>query len=189
MKSVKTKVFIRRYGRPMSRLAPLFTSMKGCWETPCWLIEAVEAVVGPIDLDVASTHQNCVSVNHITEVDDALTVDWVARVDTHRMIPICKERIIWCNPPYGRQIGKWVEKCFLESQRGATVLCLIPARTDTKYWHNWAFKAEEWWVIKGRLKFCLEGCEVGSAPFPSVVLVFTERGDSGNPRVSPLKEE
>lgn len=72
---------------------------------------------------------------------------------------------VYCNPPYGRGIKKWLEK------RHGTQVCvyLLPARTDTKWWHNDAMKADEIRFLQGRLKF---GDSKNSAPFPSVVLVF-----------------
>jgi len=76
---------------------------------------------------------------------------------------------LWCNPPYGREIGKWVKKAY-ESARdnSATVVCLLPARTDTKWFQDYCLNAEHVF-IRGRLKF---GDAVNSAPFPSVVVVF-----------------
>lgn len=77
---------------------------------------------------------------------------------------------VFCNPPYGRELPKWIEKCYSESVKyGITVVMLIPSRTDTKAWHNWCMKAKEIRFIKGRLKF---GDATNSAPFPSAVVVF-----------------
>ena len=74
------------------------------------------------------------------------------------------------NPPYGREIKYWIQKAYEESLKGATVVCLIPARTDTTYWHNYIFgKASEVRFVKGRLKF---GDGKNSTPFPSAVIVF-----------------
>lgn len=79
--------------------------------------------------------------------------------------------IVFCNPPYGREIYKWVKKCYEESKKpGTTVVLLIPARTDTRYFHEFIYhKAREIRLIKGRLKF---GNATASAPFPSMVVVF-----------------
>ena len=77
------------------------------------------------------------------------------------------------NPPYGREIKKWIEKAYKESTKGAIVVCLIPARTDTKYWHEYIFPyASEIRFIKGRLKF---GNSANSAPFPSALVIFKNR--------------
>jgi hypothetical protein len=73
------------------------------------------------------------------------------------------------NPPYGRELPKWIEKGFKEHQKGKTVVFLIPSRTDTKWWHRYCMKASEIRFIEGRLKF--KGA-LNSAPFPSAVVVF-----------------
>ncbi len=72
------------------------------------------------------------------------------------------------NPPYGRDIGQWMRKAWEESRKGCTVVCLVNARTDTRWWHDWA-KRGQVFFIKGRLKF---GDGKMSAPFPSCLVVF-----------------
>jgi hypothetical protein len=79
------------------------------------------------------------------------------------------------NPPYGRDIGNWMKKAYESSLLGAVVVCLVPARTDTKWWHDFAMKGEITF-IKGRLKF---GNSKNSAPFPSAVVVFNGVSDYG----------
>jgi phage N-6-adenine-methyltransferase len=76
--------------------------------------------------------------------------------------------VCWMNPPYGREIGKWMKKAYESSLAGATVVCLVPARTDTAWWHDYAMKGEVEF-IRGRLKF---GDAKNSAHFPSAVIVF-----------------
>jgi site-specific DNA-methyltransferase (adenine-specific) len=74
------------------------------------------------------------------------------------------------NPPYGREISMWLRKAYSESLKtGTRVVCLIPARTDTKYWHEYCMRAKEIHFVKGRLKF---GNSENSAPVPSAVVVF-----------------
>jgi len=73
------------------------------------------------------------------------------------------------NPPYGTEIGKWLGTAWLESLKGKIIVCLIPSRTDTKWWHDYVMKAQEIRFLKGRLKF---GNAKNSAPFPSAVVVF-----------------
>ena len=75
------------------------------------------------------------------------------------------------NPPYGRGIDQWIQKAYesAESDANTKVVMLIPARTDTKYWHDYVMKAEYIYFIKGRLKF---GDSKNCAPFPSAVVVF-----------------
>ena len=75
--------------------------------------------------------------------------------------------VCWCNPPYGRQIGKWVEKA---CKSLATVVMLLPARTDTKWFHDWCLPYGKIEFLRGRLKF--GGCD-NSAPFPSMIVVFS----------------
>ncbi len=79
--------------------------------------------------------------------------------------------VVFCNPPYGRKIYDWVKKCYEESQKpNTTVVLLIPARTDTRYFHEFIYhKAKEIRFIKGRLKF---GGSKAGAPFPSMVVIF-----------------
>ncbi len=73
------------------------------------------------------------------------------------------------NPPYGREIGKWLFKVWKENMCGATVVCLLPSRTDTKWWHEYVMNADEIRFLRGRLKF---GDSKNSAPFPSAVVIF-----------------
>lgn len=85
------------------------------------------------------------------------------------------------NPPYGRVIGDWIRKAYEESQKGATVVALIPSRTDTTYWHEYVMKAAEIRFVRGRLKF---GDGRNSAPFPSAVVVF--KPGNHTPKVSSM---
>ena len=73
------------------------------------------------------------------------------------------------NPPYGREITKWLSKAYQESLKGKTIVCLIPSRTDTRWWHDFVMKAKEIRFLKGRLKF---GDSRNSAPFPSCIVIF-----------------
>lgn len=77
-------------------------------------------------------------------------------------------KAIWLNPPYGRKIGEWVKKANQEADAGGLIVCLVPARTDTNWWHNYCIQHEVRF-IKGRLKF---GDGKNSAPFPSAVVVI-----------------
>ena len=77
------------------------------------------------------------------------------------------------NPPYGREIGDWVKKAYEASRLGATVVCLIPARTDTKWWKEYCLKANDAIFLTGRIKFFENGVALkAGAPFPSVIVVF-----------------
>ncbi len=87
-------------------------------------------------------------------MDDGLAMNWWGTV--------------FMNPPYGREIGKWMKKAYESAQTGATVVYLVPSRTDTRWWHDYAMKGEVRF-IKGRLKF---GGSKNSAPFASAVVIF-----------------
>lgn len=77
---------------------------------------------------------------------------------------------MFCNPPYGREICKWVEKAYQESKKANTLICmLIPARTDTKYFHQYIYGKAEIRFIQGRLKF---GNAKNAAPFPSMLVIY-----------------
>ncbi|MDQ3539791.1 MAG: phage N-6-adenine-methyltransferase [Chloroflexota bacterium] len=91
--------------------------------------------------------------------------------------------VVWCNPPYGTFIGDWVSKAHEESTRGTTVVMLIPARTDTAYWHDYCMRAAEIRLVRGRLVF---GESANSAPFPSAVVVFRP-GWFGTPKLSAIE--
>ena len=109
-------------------------------------------------LDPCCTHLNAKCVQHFTVDEDGLSRDW-------------GHEVVFMNPPYGRQIYSWMKKAHESSISGATVVCLVPARTDTKWWHEFAMMGEIRF-LKGRLKFN-EG--KNGAPFPSAVVVYRPR--------------
>lgn len=115
------------------------------------------------DLDPAATDKSAKCARYFTPADDGLKMDWGG----------CR---VFCNPPYGRQIYDWVRKGYEESQKpGTLVVMLIPARTDTSYFHDYIFhgKADEVRFLRGRLKFTDEdGNAKDAAPFPSAVIVW-----------------
>jgi site-specific DNA-methyltransferase (adenine-specific) len=132
-----------------------FSSSTGDWETPNDLFEILNFAYGPFGLDAAANHQNFKATPYLWQ--DALSADWN-----------CCE-CVWLNPPYGRELGKWVKKALDESKIGCRVVCLVPARTDTLYWHKYVCRAKEVLFLRGRVKFV--GAQSG-APFPSAVVVF-----------------
>lgn len=81
----------------------------------------------------------------------------------------------WLNPPYGREVKDWVKKCDEEAQKGAKIVALLPARTDTKWFHDRIYRKYEVRFLKGRLKFKLNGEPQDSAPFPSMVVIFEKK--------------
>lgn len=136
------------------RLSVHFSSKTDLWATPESLFQELAAEFG-FTLDVCATAENAKCGAYFTKEQDGLRQQWTG--------------VCWMNPPYGRDIGLWVRKAFESSQDGATVVCLIPARTDTAWWHEHVTKATEVRFIRGRLRF---GDAVASAPFPSAIVVF-----------------
>ena len=136
----------------------LLSSNSNEWETPQKLFDRLNSEFH-FTLDAASTDENAKCPKHYTKKDEALLQDWPG--------------VVWCNPPYGKAISKFVQKGYEEAQKGATVVMLIPARTDTKYWHRYVMKAKQIRFIEGRLRFNQNG-KTGSAPFPSAILIFAQ---------------
>ena len=136
----------------------LFSSNVDTWETPQKLFDLLDGEFC-FDLDPCASHETAKCSRYFTEADDGLNQVWWGTV--------------FMNPPYGRTIARWVEKAHRESQRGVTVVCLIPARTDTAYWHDHVMHANEIRFIRGRLHFGGGHEKDGhNAPFPSAVVVF-----------------
>lgn len=131
-----------------------FSSKTDLWETPQELFDALSVEFGPFDVDVCATPENAKCAKYYTREDDGLSHVWEGRC--------------WMNPPYGREIGLWMRKAYESSQSGATVVCLVPARTDTAWFQDYAMKGQVRF-LRGRLKF---GGSKNSAPFPSAVVVF-----------------
>ena len=140
----------------------LFTSDKNYWETPQAFFNELHKEFD-FTLDAAASHENAKLDNYYTEEDNALEQECGGRV--------------FVNPPYGREIKHWVKKAYEESLEpyNECVVMLIPARTDTIYWHEYIFgKADEIDFLKGRLKFELNGETKQSAPFPSALIRYGE---------------
>jgi site-specific DNA-methyltransferase (adenine-specific) len=143
----------------------LYSSAKGDWATPQWLFEILDREFG-FGLDAAASVENAKCSKFFVESDDALNKSWVIWNEKD-----CSNETIWLNPPYGRGIGLWMQKAYESSLNGAMVVCLVPARTDTSWFHDWVFdKAAEVRFLKGRLKF---GNAENSAPFPSCLVVYS----------------
>lgn len=138
-----------------------FSSKTDLWATPQDFFDALNTEFGFM-LDVCALPDNAKCVRYFTPEEDGLKQPW--------------EGVCWMNPPHGREIGKWVRKAYESAQAGATVVCLLPARTDMAWWHTWVVKAEEVRFVRGRLKF---GGGKHSAPFPSTVVVFRPRSTEG----------
>ena len=132
-----------------------FSSKTDLWYTPQDFFKKYDDVY-KFETDVCATDDNTKCAKYYTEEMDGLLQEW--------------RGVCWMNPPYGRTIGKWMKKAYESSLSGATVVCLVPARTDTNWWHDYAMKGDIEF-IKGRLKF---GGSKNSAPFPSAVVVFKQ---------------
>jgi site-specific DNA-methyltransferase (adenine-specific) len=134
---------------------PVLLSSKSTeWETPQEFYEKLNMEFN-FQLDPCATRFNHKCREYFTIEDDGLKQPWGGKT-------------VFMNPPYGRAVGNWIKKAYEESLKGATVVCLIPSRTDTAYWHDYCVKGEIRF-IRGRLKF---GGSENSAPFPSAVVIF-----------------
>ncbi len=112
-------------------------------------------------LDAAATEKSAKCPVYFTPESDGLKQSWDIG------------GAVFCNPPYGREIGKWVRKAYEESMKGLTVVLLIPARTDTAYFHEYIYGKAEIRFIRGRLHFTDEdGKAYPPAPFPSMVVIY-----------------
>lgn len=132
----------------------LFMSNKDDWETPKDLYESLNNEFH-FNLDPCCSKDTAKCSSFYTIEDDGLCKRW--------------EGNVFMNPPYGRQIVNWIKKAKEESNNGATVVCLVPARTDTKWWHNYCMKSTEIRLLTRRLTF--EGAN-NKATFPAAIIVF-----------------
>jgi len=141
----------------------LFSSKSDLWGTPPEVFRLLNDVYD-FQLDAASTHENRLCHNHFTDNEDGLQRDW------------SEYRRVWLNPPYGRTIGKWMQKAYEESRKGCLVVCLVPARVDTRWWHEWVLHKTRVTFFKGRLRFIRHcngsAARGGSAPFPSALVIY-----------------
>lgn len=131
-----------------------FSSATDDWATPQAVFDEWNARYN-FDLDVCATVENTKCERFFTTTEDGLAQEW--------------QGTCWMNPPYGRVIGAWVRKAYETSRRGHTVVCLLPARTDTAWWHDYAIKGVVTF-LRGRLKFV--GAKNNYAPFASAIVVF-----------------
>ena len=132
----------------------MFSSKTDLWETPQYLFDKLDSEFY-FDADVCALPDNAKCKKYYTPEQDGLSQPWTG--------------VCWCNPPYGREIGKWVEKAYNSAKDGALVVMLLPARVDTRWFHDYIYNKAEVRFIRGRLKF---GKSKNSAPFPSMIVVF-----------------
>ena len=147
----------------------MFSKKSDEWETPKSLYDKLNEEF-QFTLDAAATLKNSLCAECFTKEMNALVLNWNYN----------PSNVVFLNPPYG-QIGKFIQKAYKESQKGTTVVCLIPVRSDTRYWHEYCMKALEIRLIKGRLKFNNRQLpsykedmspKLSPAPFPSCIVIF-----------------
>jgi len=140
----------------------MFSSESNEWGTPQMFFDKLNRMYGPFTLDAAASDDNYKVERYYTKADNALSKNWSGNK-------------VFLNSPYGRELKKWVKKAYEEGQKNHTmVVMLIPARTDTRYWHDYVMKADEILFVRGRLKFTksVQTDKLDPAPFPSAVVVF-----------------
>lgn len=138
-----------------NNLAAHFTFQSDEWGTPRWLFDSLNREFG-FTIDVCATKENAKCDKYFTQEQNGLLRSW-------------EDEVVWMNPPYGRSIGKWMTRAHGAAMNElATVVCLVPSRTDTVWWHDFAMKHEVRFC-RGRLKFN-DGNE--DAPFPSAIVVM-----------------
>lgn len=139
----------------------MYSSKRDDWGTPQSLFDALNGAFR-FTLDPCANYKNHKCIRYYDKNDDGLTKSW-------------KNERVFCNPPYGREISKWVKKCYDECTiNNALVVALLPARTDTKWFHQYVLHHAEIKFIEGRLKF--DGGKY-PAPFPSMIVYFYRKGD------------
>jgi phage N-6-adenine-methyltransferase len=154
------------------RLAPLFSSATDEWETPPKFFQRLDER-WRFTWDLCATPKNAKCECFYTREDDSLSKPW--------------RGTCWLNPPYGRHIHLWIEKAARAALDGdATVVCLIPSRTDTRWWHDWVQKYGQVTFIRGRLRFC--GAKA-PAPFPSAIVVFRRAVQKSQMPLFPQRAE
>ena len=139
----------------------MFSSKTDLWATPQDFFDGLNREFG-FTIDVCALPENAKCEKFYSPEINGLEQKW--------------EGHVWCNPPYGREIAKWVQKGFESVQAGTASVCvmLLPARTDTRWFHDYIYHNAEIRFVKGRLKF---GNSKNSAPFPSMVVVFRRGGE------------
>ena len=135
----------------------IFMSKKMDWETPNKLFDKLNHEFS-FDIDVCATEENKKCNKYFSVDDDGLSKQWSG--------------ICWMNPPYGREIKQWVRNAYQETivqENADKVVCLVPVRSDTKWWHEFIMNAKEIRFLNKRLSF--EGSN-NKAPFAACIVVF-----------------
>ena len=140
----------------MANIQACLSSKTDNWATPQDFFDNLNEEFH-FTLDPCANEENHKCDLFFTKEQDGLTKDW-------------GEHVVFCNPPYGKEIADWVRYSYEQSQKpNTTVVMLIPARTDTRYFHDYIYGKAEIRFIKGRLKF---GDATTAAPFPSMVVIY-----------------
>ncbi len=166
--------------------AVIHSSNDTAWRTPRALFDALDNEFG-FELDAAATSENSLCEDYFgpdhsyLHRRDALECPW-------------DRSTVYCNPPYGRGVGKWVEHAWKQSRAGATVVLLVMACTDTAWWHDFAWKADEIRLVRRRLRFTRsDGTPAAAAPKGSAIIIFRshvpEDGWPDGPRVRSWQME
>lgn len=139
----------------MIKADALYTSRTDEWETPQDLFDKLDAEFH-FTLDPCATAENAKCSKYYTKEQDGLAQDWTGET-------------VWCNPPYGKEIPKWLAKCAEHARGGGVAVALVFSRTDTKWFHDYVYGKAEIRFVKGRVKF---GGAKYNAPFPSMVVIY-----------------
>ncbi len=140
------------------------SSVNTRWTTPPDLGALLNAALGCFDLDPCAPSRNGRAAPvkarlYLTNEDDGLAAHWSG--------------LVYVNPPYGRALARWMEKCWREAEAGARIVALVPARTDTRWWHDHVAGHADILLLRGRLKF---GGQHKDAPFPSALVAWNLSG-------------
>jgi phage N-6-adenine-methyltransferase len=142
----------------------LYSSDKEDWETPQALFDKLNKEFH-FNMDAAANEHNAKCPMFFDKDDDGLKMNWLEYAP-----PDGRQAVIFLNPPYGKAIGQWMKKAYTESTKGCTVVCLVHARTDTKWFQDFVLPyAAEIRFIRGRVKF---GDGKQSSPFPSCLVIY-----------------
>ena len=145
-------------GLSMIQRDALFSSATDDWETPQELFDRLNDEFH-FTVDVCASADNAKVKRFYSKEQDGLKQDWTGET-------------VWCNPPYGRSVKAWIHKAHQHFIGGGTAVLLVPARTDTRWFHDYVYGIAEIRFIKGRLKY---GNAKWNAPFPSMIVIFRKR--------------
>lgn len=135
----------------------LYSSEDSSWATPQDIYDKLNRMFGPFNLDPAASDENHKCEKYYTRSDNGLRQSWYGHS-------------VFLNPPYGREIFRWMRKCAIERFNTKVICALIPCRTDTIWFQEYVFKhVAELYFVKGRIKFKDAN---NSAPFPSAVVIY-----------------